>query len=114
MGRELFSVSKIWGSTERQVEPTNPVKMPSPSGSGILDRKAQRVGLMLVEKMLRRLAPQGSAGCSPTMHVIDSSLSDPSDAISVAPLADALAEDARLIMRARCASCPRRCAKPLL
>lgn len=90
------------------------VSPPPARGSGILDRQSQRVGLVLTEKALSELAPRGSAGCSAVMRTLDASLAKPSEASSIAPAADALSEDARLILRARCGSCPDRCAAPLL
>lgn len=87
---------------------------PTAAGSGILDRRSQRVGLVLTEKALSMLAPKGSQSCNPVMRTLDVSLARPMAANSIAPAADALSEDARLILRARCGACPERCAAPLL
>lgn len=93
----------------------HPVTPPPPArGSGLLDRQSQRVGLLLTEKALSALAPRGAAGCSDVMRTLDASLARPIETSSIAPAADALSKDARLILRARCGSCPERCAAPLL
>lgn len=79
-----------------------------------MDRRSQRVGFVLTEKALSLLAPKGSESCNPVMRMLDVSLARPVDPNSIAPAADALSEDARLILRARCGACPERCDAPLL
>lgn len=112
-----FDFSAMLAVASARTPPVEAQPHPAPpmaQGSGILDRSSQRVGFALTEKALSALAPKGSSKCNSIMRTLDASLARSTEASAIAPAADALSEDARLILRARCGACPKRCATPLL